>query len=95
VDRLDDVRPRDHEVIVAADEMLAAEVGGAQLEALDRRPHRAVVDEDALLQDVEVIRCVGHEIPVRMPGARATKKKPSRFEERWASGDRSLGIRQV
>ena len=54
MDRLDDVRAREDEVVVAALERLAAEVLGRQVVALDARAHRAVVDEDALGEGVQV-----------------------------------------
>ncbi len=57
VDRADDIRTReDEDVAVAAQilrvilEALAAEVGFRQLVALDHRPHRAVEEEDALVE---------------------------------------------
>ena len=54
VDRLDDVGAREDEVVVAALERLAAEVVGREVVALDVRAHRAVVDEDALGEGVEI-----------------------------------------
>ena len=54
VDRLDDVGPREHEVVVAALERLAAEVLGREVMALDVRPHRAVEDEHAAREGREV-----------------------------------------
>ena len=50
VDRLDDVGAGEDEVVVAAFERLPAEILGREVEALDARAHRAVVDEDALVR---------------------------------------------
>src|SRR5690606_35994024 len=61
VDVFDRVRPREHEVVVAALEARAAEVRGRELERLDARAHRAVVDEDALLEGLEVA-ALAHDI---------------------------------
>jgi hypothetical protein len=54
VDRLDDVGARQHEVIVAAFERLAAEVLGRGMEPLDVRSHGAIEDDDAFSQRGEV-----------------------------------------
>ena len=58
VDALDHVRPRQHQQIVVALQVLgmvcqarAAEVGLGQLLLLDHRAHRAVEDDDALLEN--------------------------------------------
>jgi len=50
VDRLDDVRAREHQVLVAAFERRPAEVVRGQIPALDGGAHRAVEDEDAFRQ---------------------------------------------
>ena len=51
VHALDDVGPRQHEVLVAALQVGAAEVVGAEVEVLDRRAHGAVEDEDPLAEE--------------------------------------------
>ena len=50
----DDVGPGDDEQLVAALEGLAAEVVGAQVEGLDVGAEGAVVDDDALVDEIEV-----------------------------------------
>ena len=54
VDRLDDVGPRENEVVVAPFERLSAEIFRRRVVALDVRPHRAVEDEHALRERVEI-----------------------------------------
>src|SRR5262249_58822750 len=61
VDLLDHVGARHGEKVVAA--FLAAKVGGGQVERLDLRAHGAVTDQDALGEDVEISRAVGHRLP--------------------------------
>jgi len=48
VDVLDHVGPREHQILVAA--LFAVEVGRGELTVLDRGAHRAVIDEDMLLE---------------------------------------------
>src|SRR5690606_35679918 len=59
MDRLDRVRPRKHEMVVAAVQLRAAEIRGAQIQRLDARAHCAVIDQDAASERCEV-RAVGH-----------------------------------
>ena len=48
------LRLRDHQIVVAPYQVLAAKVGGAQVVALQGGAHGAVEDEDAALEGGEV-----------------------------------------
>ena len=56
----DDVWPRDDQVVVAALERGAAEVGRRQLERLEARAHRAVEDEDPAPKLVQIRSTITH-----------------------------------
>ena len=74
VDRLDDVGPREHEVVVAPLERFPAEVLRRQVVALDVRPHRAVVDEDATSQRFEVSELA---MVVFVPKTKKARSRPA------------------
>ena len=54
VDFPDDVGARQYEVIVAPFECLSAEIFGGKIVTLDVRPHRAVVDQHAAVQFIQI-----------------------------------------
>src|SRR5512139_850335 len=54
MDRLDHVRPRDHQIIVAAVERFAAEVDRAEVARLHAGAHRAVKDDDVIGQRIKI-----------------------------------------
>ena len=56
MDRLNDVRPSDDQVVIASLERLSAEIVGREVEALYAGPHRAVVHEDSGFKSFEIGR---------------------------------------
>ena len=54
VDALDDVRPRQNQMVVASLERLSAEVLGGEMVPLDVRAHGAVEHEHAFVERIEV-----------------------------------------
>jgi hypothetical protein len=54
MDRLDDVRPREDQMIVAPLERLAAEILGRRVVQLDIRTHRAVEDQNPLIERAKI-----------------------------------------
>ena len=56
MDAADHIGAREHEVVVAAREGVAPEIAGAELRALDVRAHRAIEDERAARERVEIGR---------------------------------------
>ncbi len=51
MDRLDDVWPREVQVLVTAFEGLSTEIGGREFLRLNHRPHRPIHDEDTFTQE--------------------------------------------
>src|SRR5688572_22774101 len=56
MNRLDYIGTRNDQMIITAFQRFPAEVLGREVEALDARAHRAIVDEDAFFQSSEVGR---------------------------------------
>src|SRR5690606_18821770 len=56
MDLLDEIRPGDHQVVVAPLQLRATEVLGGQVVALDRGAHGAIEDDDALAEGAQVRR---------------------------------------
>jgi hypothetical protein len=54
VNLFDQVGPRDHQVVAVAFGSRSAEILGGEIERVDARAHRAVEDQDALLEGFEV-----------------------------------------